>query len=163
MFGDSDNHPGVMSVSYGEKRIWSLMFLLAWVIIGLLVMSYATAVMFDVYIHKQNIVTSQDRVRMLETTFALFATILPSYNGAPINHITLADWIKVCLLMGKSQRDGIFLFAIVHTLRETTASRELSNDLIDFEEFHELMELCKVKIEPVADTPDFLNHQVITI
>ena len=55
VFSDGDNHPAVVETTYGpffEDRWMILVLIVSWVTVGLVLMGYATAVMFDEYVSK---------------------------------------------------------------------------------------------------------------
>ena len=71
-FADGDNH----LVSSTFEHRWIAPFLvLSWIVIGLVLMSYATAVMFDEYIDKQRDLVHEAQQEQQLNLFAAFATI----------------------------------------------------------------------------------------
>ena len=75
VFSDGDNHPDVVSVTAGDLR-WSIVFLiLSYVTVGLILMSYATAVMFDEYAQAQQDLVDESHREQQLNMFGTFAAI----------------------------------------------------------------------------------------
>ena len=76
-FADGDNHPDVVSTTYGDDWRWITPFLIvSWIVTALILMSYATALMFDKYIQAQQDLVMERQVQKQLNLFATFVGIL---------------------------------------------------------------------------------------